>query len=337
MPKALKILLIALFCGAAVVVGAFLYFEGRAKAYSQRELGASPAGWQDSIRYAGHLPDLTGLAAERSDSGDGAQLLWDSSLQWNPPQDFGLAFARLFSDSAATAADTALWAAVARDTALGRLARFALRREWRGLDRALAATPRDSSLLALALPRIVPVLALERGVLLRGLWRLRQRDLAGARADFGAVTALGEHIVRSEPTLLAVFGGRRMIANGARGWERLAAATRDTALASRAAAARAWGLSRGGRYSLLLEHVPQEAVHVARDTTLVLGVRADAMMWIGFGQYTRPTFMVRGMGQQRRAELLALAANPDPAIARLAALALGDADRLSFRERMRGF
>ncbi len=337
MPKALKVLLITLVAGSAVAVGAILYLDGRAKTYSQRELGAAPAGWQDSIRSAGRVPDLSGLAAERADSGDGALLLWDTTLHWSPPRDFGLAFARLFNDSGATAADTALWALVVRDTALNRLAVFARRREWHGLDRAIAASARESSLVALALPRIIPLAALGRGVLLRGLSRIRQRDLAGARADFAAVTALGEHIVRGEPSLLAVLGGRRLIADAMRAYERLAAVIRDTALAGRAAAIRSWGVSRAGRYSLLLEHSPQEAVYVARDTMLVPGVRGDAMVWVAFAQYTRPIFTLRGMGGQRRAELLALAASDDVTISRLASMVLADADRTNMRERLRGF
>ncbi len=341
MRKFLKVLstslLIGLGIGLAFVVGAFLYFESKAKATAQRELGAAAAGWQDSIRYFGRVPDVAGLTVPRTDSGDGAALLWDSTLRWTSPEGFALMFARVFNDSAATAADTALWALVVRDTALNRVAAFARRREWHGLDRAIAASANDSSLIALALPRIVPLAALERAVLLRGVWRIRQRNLAGARADFAAVTTIGEHVVRGEPSLLAVLGGRRVVADAMRGYERLATATRDTALATRAAAIRAWGLSRAGRYAPLLEHSPQEAVLVARDTTLVTGVRGDAMMWIALGQYTRPSFILRGMGGQRRAELIALAAGPDPVISRLAYLAMADADRLNLRERMRGF
>lgn len=337
MRKLIKVLSIGVFVGLAFVVGAFLYVDSKAKAAAQRELGAAPAGWQDSIRFAARVPDLTGLTLATSDSGDAAAILWDSSLQWTPPDGFGQMFARLYNDSGATAADTALWATAVRDTALDRVARFARRRDWHGLDRAMAASARDSSLLALALPRIVPIQHLDRGVLLRGLWRLRQRDIAGARADVAAVATLGRHMVRGEPSLLSVFAGRRMIAGAARGYQRLAAVTRDTALATRAAAIRAWGASRSIRLIVLLEHSPQDAAVIARDTTLVPAVRGDAMMWLAFGGYTRPRFMLRGMGGQRRAELLALAAGADPMISRLAYLVIADADRLTMRERMRGF
>jgi hypothetical protein len=337
MRKLLAIAAAALGVPFVLAVAGYLFLESRSAAYAQRELGAAPGGWADSVRYYGRLPDLAGLAAERSDSGDGAALLWDSTLRWTPPEGFRGAFVRLFSDSAATAADTAVWAAVVADTALNRLAVHVRRREWRGLEQAVAASATDNSLLDLAIPRMAGVRDLEWGVLLRGLWRLNRRDVAGARADFAAATALGVRLVRDEASVYTVMVGRRMIANAMRGYERLAAATRDTALAARAAGIRAWAGAHAQRFSSLLALSPQAAATVARDTALVPGVRLDAMAWLAFGHYTRPSYILRGMGSRRRAELLALRASPDPVIARLAGMVLADADRRGFWARLRGF
>ena len=71
----------------------------------------------DSVRSAGRLPDLGGLTLPRTDSGDGAWVVYDTARAYHRD---GLdhAYRALVGSETPNAADSALWRALEADTTL---------------------------------------------------------------------------------------------------------------------------------------------------------------------------------------------------------------------------
>ncbi len=285
-----------------------------------RELAGAPPSWADSLRAMGRAPSLAGFGLERGVDADGAGIAHDSAQRWHRGSVEGAY--RALVGGGATRGDSALWREIAGDTALDRFVAAARMRQWHALDRVLAGA--DSAvrrnIMLLPVPAYAPVRNAARGLVIRGLERLRRADGAGARTDLGAAVALGEQIFRREPSAVGSFMGKSVIASGAHGWARYAALTRDPALEARANTVLAWASAPPSRVAELLLVAPDTALALARDSTLALGVRGEALLGTVNAWMLRPRGFIFGPPRRYRDALRALERDPDPDLARLAAM-----------------
>lgn len=322
--------------GCVVVLGVLaavillFAWDRRAAQRSAAELDTAPPGWADSVRTLGRLPDLGDFVLPRTDSGDGAWVVYDTTRLFRlGGVEHG--YRALLGSDTANAADSALWRALATDTRLDAWAGAARAQRWSATEQLLATIPpgRVPSLLLPPLPQYGPARDAGRALVIRGLQRLQRGDREGARADLAAATGLGAQLVRREPTFLGTLIGRATIASGLSGWQRYGVVTGDTALGARAARLRAWATARPGGNAGLLLAAPDTAVALANDTALALGVRTFAMEQLLAAWFLRPRGLVFGPPASVKAALAALAADPDPDMARMAAIAAGSAARLN--------
>jgi hypothetical protein len=328
-----------LFAGAGCVLVLVLLLGGVGVAFwsvwREQQIAASvrdlPPGWLDSTRALGRLPALGSLALERTEPGDAAPVVGDTAgLRVVPGVDH--AYRALVGTAEPNAGDSAAWAALDTATALDRWVAAARRTDWRALDRTLAAADpavAGRNLLALPLPLFNHPRRAAYGLVVRGLRRAERGDAAGARGDLGAAMALGEQMARHEPTLVGVLVGRAMMSASATGWSTLAARQPDTALATRARAVKAWATGRPTFLGANLTALPDSAVALARDTTVVLGLRAFAMEQLLRGGLVRPWQLLLGPPGTVKDALRDVERDPDPELARVAAIASETARRLN--------
>jgi len=319
----------------AVMCGAVLYgaFEFRATSQLRADLEQAPVGWADSLRAYGQSPDLSGLVAARTDAGDGAAEAHDTTRAWRLPGIETAYRAMTGGAAGATSVDSAIWNRVDQDTSLERFVRLARRREWRALDAVLAGAGEGvrRNVLALPVPKYGDLRNACRALVVRAVLRVDRGDEAGARADLGAAVAIGEQLFRREPSLLGSAIGRSIVGSAANGWLHFARTVHDTALAERARAARDWAGVRPTGVSALLLAASDTALAFARDTTLTLGMRGEALIDILLGYLVRPRGSVFGVPGRYRQAFRELGRDPDPDFARLATMTAATAERVHFR------
>jgi hypothetical protein len=316
----------------ALLAAAALYtaFSVIADRSEQTGLARAPRHWADSLRALARPIALTDLTLARSDGDDGAVVVYDSTQAWHAGS-VEAAYKTLIAGAGATAGDSAVWRAVAADTALDRFVAAARKREWRALDHQLAHA--DSvvlrNVMALPVPHYAVIRNAARGLVIRGLWRAAHGDLTGARTDLGAATGLGEQVFRREPSAVGSIMGRTVILSGAHGWERFGTMTGDTTLVARARAVQAWASSPIGPASQLLILAPDTALALARDTTLVLGIRAEGMTDAMTAWLLRPRGFLFGPPGRYRDAMRTLEGGSDHDVARLAAMTRRTAERMN--------
>jgi len=327
-----------LLAGAGCVVvlvllaaaGALLYWERQAARSTARDLGTAPAGWTDSVRMAGRLPDLGEFVLPRTDSADGAWVVYDTARAFRLG---GIqhAYRAMVGSETPNEADSTLWRALAADTSLDDWAGAARARQWHATERLLATRPPDArpNVMLIPIPAYVPARDAARALVIRGLMRLARGDRIGARADLAAATGLGEQMVRREPTFIGMLIGRATIASGLTGWQRYGVVTRDTALTGRAARLHAWAVLRPAGYAGFLVAAPDSAIAIARDASLVLGARTFALEQLLLGWFVRPRGLLFGPPSDVTRAIEALTTDPDPDMALMAGVAAATAHRLN--------
>lgn len=319
------VVILALGVGAVL----FLTFDIISRRKISAELAGAPAAWTDSIRVTGRAPDLSGLTLPRNEDGDGARIVHDITANWqrrNVEEPY-----RALLSGEGTRADSATWREIAADTGLDRFVAAARKKEWKALDGVLAEADSGvyQNILRLPIPMYAPARNAARGLVIRGLERLRRGDRVGARVDLGAATALGEQIFRREPSLVGSFMGRSVIASGARGWVRYGELVRDTVLAARARIVLAWAGAPPTQIAQLLIVAPDSALVLARDSTLALGVRGEALVNTMSAWMLRPRGFLFGPPRRYKDAIRALAQDPDRDFARLAEITAATADRMN--------
>jgi hypothetical protein len=312
----------------AFAAGGLYWWADRAMTAGHRlALARAPQGWLDSLRATARIPDLADLALPRTVAGDGSAAAHDSALRWTPPSRFQAAYGTLTRDRPATAADSALWRAVAADTGLDRFVAAARLRGWDATARTTVGTD-TADIFAVEMPRSSGARLACQGLIVRARLRLARRDVAGARTDLAAAVALGEQMARREPTLLGALTGKRILAEALRAYGVFAAATGDSALARRARAAEAWADRRGTDLTLL-EAAPDSALALAADSTVPLGWRGEALAATLFSDLLRIRGLVFGVPASTVAAIRPFAADRDPDFAHLARIALATAERIN--------
>ena len=321
---------------AAIGAGALYGFlEFRAMNALRDDLAQAPAGWAAALRDYGKAPDLALLVAERSEAGDGAAEAHDTTRAWRLPG-IETAYRSLAGGAeSATSADSAIWDQVGNDTSLDRFVRLAKRREWRALDAVLAGN--DSSVrrnvLAIPTPTYGDLRNTCRALVIRAIMRLDRGDQSAARTDLGAAVAIGEQMFRREPSLIGTIMGRAIIGSAAGGWARYARDAHDSVLGARALAVREWAAVPPGSVARYLIAAPDTALTLAQDTALALGMRAEGLTDILLGYMARPRGSMFGVPSRYRAAMRTLSSDPDPDLARMAAMTAATANRIHFRGR----
>jgi len=316
----------------AVVVAAITlgYFSRKIGGRFERDLAQAPVGWTDSLRALGRVPDLSDFLPPRDVPGDGSHVVHDTSNHWKQENFEGPYRALLNPAQPPAPGDSAAWRLIAADTGLDRFVRAARRQEWNATARVLG--PENSvvrrNALAMPLPAYRDVRNVTRGLVIRGVMRLRRQDPEGALEDFQAAVGLGERLLTREPTGLGLFIGRAAISSGMRGFEIYARHQRDSALAQRAEAVRAWATGTPGRFTDLLIAAPESALALAADTTIALGSRAEALRNALAGWVVRPRGFLFGPPAWVEDRLDALARSPDRDFAALAAMTAATARRM---------
>ena len=320
------------FLVVMLLVLGYVFISAWQKDRAGRALRDAPANWTDSIRAAGRLPDLTGLAQLRYDSGDAAAAA--RALPRRPGIE--LAYRAIVGLRQATAEDSAQWRAIMADTSLDTFVALARRAQWRALEVTLAeadsATRRN--LFRMPLPRIGNARDASRALVIRAMMRLQRGDRAGARGDLAAVTALGEQAARYEPSMLGNLIGRAQLSSAARGWERYAVRTGDSALAARARGLLAWAALRP-QSTWLMMYAPDSALALAADTTLALGIRGEALGQLLMGRALTPRGFVFGIPRRDLRAMRELAERSGGDMATLTGIAIETARRIRFMGFMR--
>jgi hypothetical protein len=328
---ALGIVALVLACAVAGVA----WWADRALTAAHRlALARAPQGWLAAMRASARVPELSAFALPRTVDGDGSAAAYDSAQRWKSPPQFPAAYESLTGGRPAGAADSAVWRAVATDTALDRLVAAARRRSWDATVRATLGAD-STDLFAVAAPRAGDALRGCQGLIMRARLRLARHDLAGARTDLAAAVAIGEQMARREPTLVGALAGQRILAEALGAYGALAAASRDSGLARAAGAAEAWAGTRRGTDLTLLEAAPESALVLAADPTVPLGWRGEALAAVLFSDLTRLRGLVFGVPASTLDALRAFATDRDPDFARLARVALATADRINQAPRSR--
>lgn len=323
--------------GALLVVGAvgFYILLDRTMLRASTSTPSSP-GWRDTLGAMGHLPDLTGLVLERMVDGDGSVMLYDST-RWLPASsDVGALLAKLIgpdSGAALSSADTAQWREVASDTALDRFVGLARLRSWAAVSHAL---PDSTDIEMGRLPRYRAALVPMDRLILRALWRAAHRDVPGAKTDLAAVTSIGEQMFRREPFDLGLMQGVGILGRAFRAYDKMAALTRDSALAHRIQPLSAWLQLKPGR---VWQRIPSDScAAVVADASLPLGYRGLALEKMG-GSIVRARWLVFGASNADLAIFAPFLQDRDPDIARYAAAVQRQFSRkgIRARQRMPGF
>ena len=316
---------------ASLVAGTlYLAFDIVSSRHIGDQLARAPRAWVDSLRLVARPMDLTGLILPRTDTGDGAAVVYDDALAWKSGN-VESAYKAIVRGLGATGADSAQWRAAAADTALDRFVTAARRLHWRALDRALAGadTSVRDNILTLPSPHYAVIRNAVRGLVIRGLRRAERGDTAGARTDLQAATGLGDQVFRREPSAVGSVMGRSVVLSGAHGWERFGVLTHDTALAARARRVQAWAARPVGSASQLLILAPDTCLALARDPTLVLGMRAEALIDGMMASFLRPRGFLFGPGSRYASAVSALAGGPDTDFALLATMTRNTVRRLN--------
>ena len=326
-------LLAGLGCVVVLAIGAasilYIALETMTSRKIRQDLNTAPPAWTDSLRSSARAPQaLATLALTRDQRGDGARFVHDTTLQWNTHYDEGPY--RSIVAGFGTHDDSVAWRTIAADTNLNRFAAAARLRDWPALDWVLrhSDTTVRRNILVLRIPRYAPARNAARGLVIRGLERLRHGDAAAARSDLAAAVSLGQQMFLREPTMIGTFSGRSIIASGAHGWERYATLTHDTALAATARAVLGWATTNTAPIGLMLD-APDTALALAADTSLSLGMRGEAVSATLSGWLLRPRGMLFGPPRRYRRAIAAMASDRDTDLARIAAMTAATADRLN--------
>jgi hypothetical protein len=308
----------------------YLWFDLSIARRLRRALDEAPASWMDSVRSHFRVPDLAGMLAATDQPGDGAYLLRDT-LEWELayPEH---AFQALTGRAEPTGADSAQWQAIRRSAHPDVWARAARMTGWEATRRLIERSDPavDSNLLALEAISYRSERSATRGLVIRGILRLRSGDRTGAKADFAAATTLGDRLARREPSALGFYVGRSAIWAAMAGWTELAQVTGDSALERRAHSIREWALDDTESISSMLVGAPDSALTLAADSILPLGLRAEALRSVIGGWLLRPRGFLFGPPKSIVRELHRQAfSSSDPDYARLAAIAWRTAERMN--------
>jgi hypothetical protein len=307
---------LAIVLGAVVLLAGALFLAMDALAAGAQGMmrRGMPEGWTVLLRARNTVPPaVTALAAPRTEAGDGAAVLWDTTRGiWDlVPMDS--VWAHLTAGTS-TGGDTLLWREVEGDAVLERWVAAGRRRGWDGLGRILTrsdSVAASHDIFSLRRPDYTNARRALETLTLRGWVRAARGDVAGARADLGAVMAVGEQLLRHEPTLDGLILGRAAVNLAAQGYAILARRLRDTILAARADSAQVWSAASTAASYDVLGAVPDTAYAFARDTTLVLGWRAEAMAQMLKGPLARPRYRLSGLPGTVAARLDTIAAGTD--------------------------
>jgi hypothetical protein len=320
---------LAALLGAAAVLAVLLFLAMDVLAGARQALmrRGMPPAWTVLLRARNTVPPaVTALALPRTEPGDGAAVLWDTTRGlWDlVPMDS--AWVRLQA-GASGPGDSLLWHEAEEEAMLERWAAAARRTGWDGLGRMLARSDTAAAahdVLSLRRPDYTRARKALETLTLRGWVRAARGDLDRARADLGAVMGVGEQLLRHEPSLEGLILGRAAVSLAAQGFAVLALRTGDGALAARADSARQWAEASTASSYDVLGAAPDTAFAFARDTTLVLGWRAEAMEQMLKGPLARPRGRLFGLPDRVAARLDTIAAGHDagaPFAARAAATA----------------
>jgi hypothetical protein len=314
----------------AFAAGGLYWWADRALTAGHRlALARAPQGWLDSMRATARVPDLSAFALPRTVDGDGSVAAYDSAWRWTPPPRFLEAYGTLTRGRPASAADSALWRAVAADAALDQFVAAARMRGWGATARAVQGADSLYAIFAIQVPRLNGARLACQGLVMRARVRLGRRDVAGARTDLAAAVSLGEQMARREPALLGALTGRRILADALRTYGLLAAATADSALARAARPLEAWASVRRGTNLTLLEAAPDSALVLAADTTVPLGWRSEAFSAMLFSDLLRMRGLVFGVPTATITALRRFAQDRDADLAHLARIAIATAERVN--------
>jgi hypothetical protein len=325
----------ALVAGVLLVASAGLYWLSNRVTADAQARGVRP-GWYDSLRLGGRAPDVAGLALERTAEGDGSALVYDSASEWRLPGDVTPLYGAVTRHRPVAAADSALWRRLASDPGLDRVVAAARMREWRATSRATAG---DSTWVwGMRLPAFGAQARAMEALILRAYWRAAHRDGAGARADLGALIALGTLQSRREPTVVGALVGRRWVHDAARACADLADRSADSARARRCRRLFDESAHPGLLAFGALQARPDTAALLAADTALPLGWRAEALQALALHALGRLRGLVFGIPRADVERLEPFLRDADPDVARLALVTRRTAERLghlSVGERLR--
>jgi hypothetical protein len=306
----------------ALVVLVFVVAAVAVHAWADRKLNEVPRiwlaqaepGWMVVFQNANRLPEVATLGAARSSDGDGSAIFYTAAMTWRSSR------AR---DRQATAADSAAWQAAAHDSTLDRVVAAAQFRAWDGYARAMPQR-RSTDLYSLQPPPYAPTNVALQGLRIRAEERLARRDLAGARADLGALVALGEQMLRHEPTSTGMGIGGQAIRLALAPYADLARATRDTSAAAHVRRLEAWAGVQPvlGTVPGLYYAVPDSAFKMAVYTSLALGWRRFALVAFLTAHLLRPSAVVLGFPGSALDTLRSLTRDANPDFARVASVAV---------------
>jgi hypothetical protein len=276
-------------------------------------LAQAEPGWMDVFRTTYRIPLLAGLTLPRTTEGDGCVAFYAAVQRWQPAAAPSLE---------PPAPDSGLWRSVAADTNLDQVIAAA---RMRGCDAISRAFPQgDSASVYLTPPPYLAIQTTIQGLSLRAQQRLSHHDLAGAQNDAAALLALGDQLLRHDPTVTGLTAGGQAIRAALPAYVAWAQAQRDAAALARLAVLKAWAEYQPplGTNPILYQAVPDSALRMATDTSLALGYREVMLFAFASAQLLTPRSVLLGVPRQRLDTLRALSRSGGTDFARLAGVAV---------------
>jgi hypothetical protein len=282
-------------------------------------VAGTPKGWMDSIRAVRTLPaEVERVALPMTEDGNAAPLLLGGghSVDWGLAMHAQSVYNGLVLRHVVSPADSMQWKAIALDSTLDRYVRAARQRRYEPLETLLARS--DSSarhnFFAMAVPRFGQTKGVAYGLAVRSRWRRTHVDRRGADQDVAAIFRLGAQLYRRDPTLIGCLVGQAIVGVGA---VELPAGPAVGEIGNWMRHAR-----RAAQYSRLLQLFPDSAVAVAADTAMPLCWRTEALASLVYGDLIHPRRAVFGPSRATAARLEPFTRDPDPQMAKAAALVL---------------
>ena len=298
-------------------------------------IGAVPEeiqdGWTDRMRQHASPPAAlaTFLIDERMD-GNAAEWVYRYREEAGDNQAYALALNKLRREEAFEARDLAAWNGVLNDPTLDILAQAAAYDDYLSYDLVMALPENEdaTNIFTVQGPLHFPVHFGAQGLALRARRKLASGQPREALNDLRRIFALGDHMMQGEFLLYGYLMGRTILRLAAQEAANYGAVTGDENMIATASEITRWHeeTNNSGQLFEPMVTMRDSAIAIARDRSLVLGWRAEALASLVLGQY-RPYRIWGGIEPEVREAVAEFVNDPDPQMAKRANFIIDSMDR----------
>jgi hypothetical protein len=274
-------------------------------------------------------PDLRLFLLPRTEDGNAASILLngDAADDVAKVRNLEQLHQRLLRHDSLTPDDRALWAEAITDPNLDRFVAAARQQHYASLDLLLANADSlpEPKLTSIAIPDYTTIRSLALAVTLRAYRHRVRGDLDAAGRDIGAVLSVGLHLFTGSPTIAGSMTGKAILEPAVTELAHYWAAREDIRVEEQVSWIGLWAIRSSDPSELLsfLPSLPDSALAVAGDTSLMTPVRVQALAAVAVGQVLRAKHVFSGIEQQWVDGVQRLTTTNDPQVARAAEVTVG--------------